>query len=88
MYETAEYKTEDDNVIVNVTFYRVDGFRAWVMVWDDNNHAYCTTFDSRVIADSFWEGMGSALTEALDIDWEQADAQLAEWGIYAPEDDE
>lgn len=87
MYKT-EYKTGDDNVIVNVTFYPVDGFRAWVMVWDDDNRSYHTAFDKRVIADSFWEGMLCVLTEALDIESEQADYLLAEWDIFPPSDDD
>lgn len=87
MNETTTYESRNGDVYVDVTFYPVDGFRATVSVWDSGNRAYRTAYDKRVIADSFWEGMGSALTQALDIEWEEADAQLADWGIFPPDEE-
>ena len=80
------YTANNDSLQVAVHHYPVDGVQVTVSIW--NGDDFVTKFDKRVIADSLWEAMGSAMTQGLDIEWEQADAQLADWGIFPPDDDE
>jgi hypothetical protein len=80
------YTAQNDTLQVAVHRYPVDGVQVTVSIWNGND--FVTKFDKRVIADSLWEAMGSAMTQGLDIEWEQADYQLAEWGIFPPEDDD
>jgi hypothetical protein len=76
------------DVYVNVHHYRIDGSRIAVSITNDRLDDWHTVFDSRVIADSFWEAMLTSLCEGLEIDTEYADVIACGWGIYPPEDDE
>jgi hypothetical protein len=80
------YTANNDNLQVAVHYYPVDGFQCTISIWDGEN--FVTLYDKRVIADSVWEGIGSALTRSLEIDWDQADTYLADWGIFCPDDEE
>jgi len=82
------YMTEDKNISVSVHFYPVDGVQISVDLWDEEEEDYYTVVDSRYICDSFYEAMCSALFEGCDITWEQAESQCADWGIFAPENEE
>ena len=90
MYYTTKVETHGKtlDVYVDVHHYRIDGSQIAVSVTHDELDEWHTVFDSRVIADSFWDGMMSALCQGLDIDGEVADYVLAEWGIFPPDDDE
>lgn len=89
-----EYKTIAEThgvkfyVSVNVHHYRIDGSQIRVSITNDKMDDWRTVFDSRVIADSFWESMLTSLCEGLDIDTEYADSICADWGIFPPDDDE
>lgn len=78
--------SKNDTLQVTVQQYFVDGVQVTVSIWDGED--FVTKFDKRVIADSLWEAMGTAMVQGLDIEWEQADAQLADWDIFPPEDDD
>ena len=78
----------DFDVYVDVHHYRVDGSQIAVSITNDRLDDWHTVFDSRVIADSFWDAMTGALAQGLDIEYEVADSICAEWGIFPPDDDE
>ena len=80
------YTAQGNNLQVSVHHYPMDGVQVTVSIWDGND--FITKFDKRVIADSLWEAMGSALTQGLDIEWEQAESYLADWDITPPEDED
>jgi len=82
------YTANNDTLLVAVHHYPVDGVQVTVSIWDEQESSYYEPYDKRVIADSLWESVCCALVESYDLDWEQADSQCAEWGIYAPSDDE
>ena len=86
--ESYTLMVRDVEVLIEVEWYPVDGFQCRVNVYDTEEERWICGYDKRVIADSFWEGLGGVLCETLDWDWEQADSQLADWGIFAPEDEE
>lgn len=80
------YTTDNDTLQVAVHHYPIDGAQIIVSKWDGED--FITLYDSRVIADSLWEGVIGALVEALGIDSHEADFMCAEWGIYAPLEEE
>lgn len=81
----AIYTTDNDELQVAIHHYPVDGFQCTVSRWDGDD--FIVLYDSRMIADSVWEGIGSALTRALGIEWDEADSMMAEWGIFAPDEE-
>ena len=85
-YEVFTATSKNDTLQVTVQQYPVDGVQVTVSIWDGED--FITKFDKRVIADSLWEAMGTAMVQGLDIEWEQADAQLADWEVFPPEDDD
>lgn len=63
---------------------RLQGWQIQVSFW--NGDDFITKYDAYVIAESVFEGAYTALAKAGypdDIEW-----QLAEWGIFMPDDDE
>lgn len=77
--------TDNDELQVAIHHYPVDGFQCTISRWDGDT--FITLYDKRVIADSLWEGVGSALTRALAIEWDEADAMMADWDIFAPDEE-
>lgn len=85
MYQdTLEIHGQVLDVRVDVHHYRIDGSQIRVEVTHDEMDRWATVFDSRVISDSFWESMMSALCQGLEIDGEFADSILCGWGIEPP----
>lgn len=64
---------------------RLQGWQIQVSKWDGEN--FLTLYDAYAIVESVFEGAWIALSEAgfpeNDIEW-----QLAEWDIFAPEENE
>ena len=78
----------NDNKVVYIHHYPVDGFQCEIHKWNFDTRDFDVIYDKRVIADSLWEGIGGALTEAFGWEWDTADYYLSKWGIFMPDDDE
>lgn len=76
------YNTKDDIWQVSVES-RLQGWQICVSRWTGDD--FETFSDCYAIAESLHEAITDALTETGFWDWDSADYQAEQWGIFAPE---
>lgn len=80
----AIYTTSDDALQVT-TESRLQGWQVQVSKWTGEN--FDVLYDRYAIVENYWEAVIGGLIES-GIEAEEADWQMAEWGIFPPNEDE
>ena len=80
------YTTENSDWQVSIDPRPIQGLGVQVSFWDGDD--FQVRYEQFVIADSWYEAITDALVQSGYGDWETADYQVSQCGIFPPDDQE